>query len=241
MQTHIPNISIVFFFPPPHSIFKMTILAFVAVALFAPVCATPVAHIDECYGRIAAAAAAAMEQHHRNERSTSLPPPPPSTVVCELPPGRITSAIVLRDVPPSVALTIRGSRSGTTLDGTYAINSKAWVQTPLPFPWSSAPSTAASATWKAVLPSDAPPMESITQAFVDRTFITEARWPNANLSTMLSLDRWAVTAAVSRQCPHVVSHTSFPSCGVCAFVQSRTIVHLQGVPMLSPTRLSRVA
>ena len=36
------------------------------------------------------------------------------------------------------------------------------------------------------------------QVFVDDTFVSEARWPNANITNILSLDHWAVTANGSR-------------------------------------------
>eukprot|EP01043_Picozoa_sp_COSAG02_P081447 COSAG02_NODE_19903_length_859_cov_0.876316_1_plen_90_part_01 len=36
------------------------------------------------------------------------------------------------------------------------------------------------------------------QVFVDDAFVSEARWPNANITNVLSLDHWAFSASSSK-------------------------------------------
>lgn len=158
-----------------------------AAALFACIAveATKVADLEACQ-RLVQASSTTMGNVNKGANLVH--------VLCELPPGSISSSIEL-SVPPAVALTIRGAGGGTatTLNGTYAIPASLWTRSPLPNR-----QTQTRYTWTAVVPVDnMPPLDRMTQAFVDNTFIPEARWPNANLSTILSLNSWAVTSSES--------------------------------------------
>lgn len=158
-----------------------------AAALFACIAveATKVADLEACQ-RLVQALSTTMGNVNKGANLVH--------VLCELPPGSISSSIEL-SVPPAVALTIRGAGGGTatTLNGTYAIPASLWTRSPLPNR-----QTQTRYTWTAVVPVDnVPPLDRMTQAFVDNTFIPEARWPNANLSTILSLNSWAVTSSES--------------------------------------------
>lgn len=121
------------------------------------------------------------------------------TTVCTLasgllePPGPpLPSSLLAGGASPLRGpLTIRGAASGspTTLSGALPVPSAGWRPDPTaargaPIFVTELPK-ALRTTASGTLP---------VQVFVDDVFISEARWPNANLADMLSLDHWAVTA-----------------------------------------------
>jgi hypothetical protein len=88
-------------------------------------------------------------------------------------------------------LTIRGAAGtqSSTLSGALPVAAAGWRRDP------------AEKGGRPIFVTTLPPTESageIVQVFVDNVFVSEARWPDANLSTVLSLKTWAFTDRASK-------------------------------------------
>ena len=86
-------------------------------------------------------------------------------------------------------LTIRGAPSGSVLRGAGQVPAAGWVLDP---------AAGGRPIFVTTLPESLRGHIERSCVFVDDVFVSEARWPNANITNILSLNTWALTSGASK-------------------------------------------